>query len=122
MTAEILLVKLKVIRREALCFDDQDDENTESNRNSAIPNFMPRITEDNEILESITFLNSEQHNVFNIISNWAREYAKYKDANAKPVNIFFSGSGGKDIYHLVKTIYNVVSKTLPLNSVVNIGG
>ena len=122
MTAEILLVKLKVIRREALCFDDQDDENTESNRNSAIPNFMPRIIEDNEILESITFLNSEQHNVLNIISNWAREYAKYKDANAKPVNIFFSASGGKDIYHLVKTIYNVVSKTLPLNSVVNIGG
>ena len=121
LTADILLVKLTMIKRKAACFDDQDDKNTESNRNSAIPNFIPRIMADDEILERINFLNFEQHDVFNIVHNWAKEYAKHMGANVKPVHVFFSGSRGTDIYHLVKTIYNAVSKTLLLNLAVNFG-
>ena len=44
---------------EAVCSDDQDDENTDSNINSAVPIFMPRIMVVDEILKSINFLNSK---------------------------------------------------------------
>lgn len=50
----------------------QDDENTESNRNSAVPNFMPRILAENDSLESINFLNSKQRDVFNVVHNQAK--------------------------------------------------
>ena len=107
---------------EAVCSDDQDDENTDSNINSAVPIFMPRIMVVDEILKSINFLNSKQRDVFNIVHNWAKEYAKQKGANVKPAHIFFSGSGGEGKLHLVKTIYNDVSKILLLSLAVNIGG
>lgn len=50
----------------------QDDENTESNRNSAVPNFMPRILAEDDILESINFLNPKQRDVFNVVHNQAK--------------------------------------------------
>ena len=61
---------------EAVCSNDQDDENTESNRNSEIPNFMPRIIADDKILKSINSLNFKQRDVFSVAYNWAKEYAK----------------------------------------------
>ena len=99
-------------KREAVYSNDQHDENTESNKNSAIPNGMPRIMRDDEILGSVNSLNSKQRNVFNVVHNWVKEYAKHKGINAKPVLICLSGSGGSGKFHLVKTIFNAVSKKL----------
>ena len=76
--------------REAIYSSDQDDDNTESSKNSAIPNFIPRIMVDDEILESINSLNSNRRNIFNIVHNCIKEYANHKGASVKPVNIFFS--------------------------------
>ena len=56
-------------RGEAVYSNRQDDENTESNRNSTVPNFMPRILAEDDILESINFLNSKQRDVFNVAHN-----------------------------------------------------
>ena len=92
--------------------NDQHDENTESNKNSAIPNGMPRIMRDDEILGSVNSLNSKQRNVFNVVNNWVKEYAKHKGINAKPVLICLSGSGGSGKFHLVRKIFNAVSKKL----------
>ena len=66
---------------------------------------------DDKILERINSLNSKQRDVSNIVHNWAKEYAKHKGVNVKPVQIFLSGSGGIFKSHLVKTIYKAVSKT-----------
>ena len=66
---------------EAVYSNDSDDENTESNRNFAIPNCMPRIMGDDEILESINSPNSKQRDVFNAVHNWTKEYAKHKGIN-----------------------------------------
>ena len=57
---------------EAVSSNGQDDENTESNRNSAVPNFMPRILAEDDILESINFLNPKQRDVFNVVHNQAK--------------------------------------------------
>ena len=76
---------------------------------------MPRILVDNKILERITFLNSKQSNVVDVVYNWAKIYAKQKGFNVKPVNIIISGSRITGKSHLVSIIYNAISKRLPFN-------
>ena len=44
---------------ETVCSKDEDDQNAEPNRNSAILNFVLKIIADDEILESIHPLNSK---------------------------------------------------------------
>ena len=92
-------------------YSSDRNENTEPIRNSAIP----RIMIDDEIFESTNPLNSKQRDVFNVVHNWAKEYADHKGVNVKPVHIFLYGHGSTGKSHLVKTIYNAVLKTLLLN-------
>ena len=94
--------------------NDQTDKNTESNRNSAIPNFMPRIPVDNKILERMTFLNSKQ-SVVDVVYNWAKIYAEQKGFNVKPVDILISGSRITGKSHLVRIICNAISKRWSFN-------
>ena len=47
----------------------------------------------------------------------AKDYVKYNGHNVEPVDIFLSGSGGTGKSHLVKVIYNVISKTLLYHSI-----
>lgn len=65
---------------------------------------------DDGIIESI-----KQPDVSNVVHNWATEYAKRKDIDAKPVHICISGSGVTGKSHLVKAVFNAVSKTLLFN-------
>lgn len=53
----------------------QDNENTESKRNSEISDFMPRIMADQEILVNRNYLNFKQRDVTNLADNWVKEYA-----------------------------------------------
>lgn len=49
--------------------------------------------------------------MFNDVHNWAKLYARY-NFNINLTHTFLSGSGTAGKFHLVKTIYNVVSKSL----------
>ena len=40
-----------------------------------------------------------------------KDYVKYDGHNVKPVNIFLSGNGSTSKSHLVKVIYDTISKT-----------
>ena len=73
---------------------ENDVENTETNKSSAIPNFMPKILPDDEIAKGVNSLNSKQREVFNVINTWVKDYVKYDGYNVKPVLTFLSGSGG----------------------------
>ena len=53
----------------------QDNENTESKRNSEISDFMPRIMADQEILVNRNYLNFKQRDVTNLAHYWVKEYA-----------------------------------------------
>ena len=70
------------------------------------------ILPDDEIAGSINSLNSKQREVFNVIHKWTKEYAKYNVHNVKPSHIFLLGSGDTGKSHLVKFIYNAISKIL----------
>ena len=83
---------------------------------SATANFIPKKFPDNDIAEGINSLNSKQREVFNVVHTWAKDYVKYNGHNVEPVHIFLSGSGGSGKSHLVKVIYNAISKTLLYHS------
>ena len=92
--------------------NENDSEDTETNKMSTIPIFMPQILPDGEIAKSVNSLNSKQREVFNVVHKWAKDYVKCNGHNFEPVYIFLSGIGGTGKSHLVKVIYNAISKTL----------
>ena len=57
-------------------------------------------------------LNLKEREVFNVVYAWTKDYLKYNGHDAEPVNIFPSGSGGTSKSHLMKVLYNAISKTL----------
>ena len=73
---------------------------------------MPQILPDDEIAEGINSLNSKKRQVFSVVHAWAKDYVKYDGHNVEPIHIFLSGSGGIGKFHLVKVMYNAISKTL----------
>ena len=96
--------------------NEGESEKEETDKTSALSNFLPQILPDDEIAEGINSLNSKQREVFNVVHTWAKDYVKYNGHNVQPVHIFLSGSGGTGKSHLVKVIYNAISKTLLYHS------
>ena len=47
-----------------------------------------------------------------MVHTWAKDYVKYDGYDVEPVHLFLSGSCGTGQSHLVKLIYNAISKTL----------
>ena len=105
--------------------DVLDDDNLEngdvsSMNQSGIIDFeiaSPRLFQnDEEISESIRALNVKQRQIFDHVLTWAKEKVKQKSAikpkALKPFNLFISGSGGVGKSHLIKTIYQSVTKLL----------
>ena len=84
--------------------------------NFSFGSFMPQILTDDEIAANIKSLNKKQRDVFNIAHKWARDYVKgmsqKRMRNVEPIHIFLSGSGGAGKSHLIKTMYQAVSKEL----------
>ena len=91
-------------------------EDKETNKTTAIANFTLKILPDSDIAEGINSLNSKQREVFNLDHTWTKDYVRYNEHNVEPVHIFLSGIGGTGKSHLVKAIYNAISKTLLYHS------
>ena len=73
---------------------------------------MSQVLPDDEIAKGTNSLNSKQRVVFNLVHTWAKNFVKYDRHDVEPVHIFLSGSGGTAKSHLVKVIYNAISKIL----------
>ena len=92
--------------------NENDSEDTETNKTSTISTFMPQTLKDGEIAKGVNSLNSKQREVFNVVYKWAKDYVICNGHNVEPVYIFFSDSGGTGKSHLVEVIYNAISKKL----------
>ena len=92
--------------------NENDSEDIETNKTSIIPTFMPQILQDGEIAKGVNSVNSKQREVFNVVYKWTKDYVKCNGHNVEPVYIFLSGSGGTGKSHLLKVMYNALSKTL----------
>ena len=92
----------------------EDSQNSSANLYSV--SLMPKIPPDNESEWSIRSLNEKQRMVFNAVHKWSRNLIKSLSTKRSfpvdPIRIFLSGSGGTGKSHLIKTIYQVVSKEL----------
>ena len=77
---------------------------------------MPEIPPNNEIVGSLRSVNEKQRMVFNVVHKWSRNFIKSLSTKrcfpVDPIRIFLSGSGGTGKSHLIKTIYQTVSKEL----------
>ena len=92
--------------------NENDSEDTKTNKTSTIPNFMPQVLPDDGMAKGIYSLNSKQREDFNVVHTWAKDYEKYDGHHVESVHVFISGSGVTGKSHLVKVIYNTISKTL----------
>ena len=84
--------------------NENDSENTETNKTSAIPKFMPQILPDDELEKDISSLNSKQKEVFDVFHVRAKDYVKYYANEVQSVHILLSGSGRTGKSHLAKVI------------------
>ena len=92
--------------------NDNDSEDTETNKTSTIPTFMMQILPDNDITDGINALNSKQREIFNVVDKWVKVSVKCNEHNVEPIYIVLSDSGGTGKSHLVKVMYNAICKTL----------
>ena len=74
--------------------NENDSEDTITNKTSAISNFMPQVLPDDEIAKVTNSLNSKQREVFNVVHTWAKDNVKFDGDDDEPVHIFLSGSRG----------------------------
>ena len=103
----------------------EDTEPTEQNSpvhqsNLALGDSIPKRATYDEIVANIRSLNKKQCMVFDVLNQWAKNYAKNisstKNLQINPVHLFLSGSRAIGKSHLIKTIYQVVSKELLYHS------
>ena len=73
---------------EAEYLNENDSEDTETNRTSTVSRFMPQILPDEEIATGINSLNSKQ------VHSWTQNYVKYDGHDVEAVHIFLSDNGG----------------------------
>ena len=93
------------------------DQSTQNNITIDVSIPQPySLVRDDEINANIQSLNVQQRQVFDFVYSWAKETVKQKSSVkpnlVKPFNLFLSGSGGVGKSHLIKTIYQSVSKEL----------
>ena len=73
---------------------------------------MQQILPDDKAEKGISSLNSKQREVFNVVHTWTKNYIKYDKHEFELEHIFVSGTAETGESHLVKVIYNAISKTL----------
>ena len=73
---------------------------------------MPEIPSGNKIARSTRRFNEEQRRRHNWSMNFIKGFSTKKSFTVDPIRIFLSGSGGTEKRHLMKTLYQAVSKEL----------
>ena len=77
------------------------------------------ILADEDINAKIRSFNKEQKKVFDFVHKWARDHVKYRSSRRKkevqPVHLFITGGGGCGKSHLLRIIYQSITKTLMYN-------
>ena len=91
--------------------NENDSGEGETNKLSALPNFMPQILPDDEVVKGTNSLNLKQRQVFNVVHTWVKDYVKFDGHSVETIHIFLSGSGGTSKSYLVKTLSSTISKT-----------
>ena len=100
-----------------ICLNETFDQSTQNDITIDVSIPQPySLVRDDEIDANIQSLNFQQRQVFDFVYLCSKETVKQKSSIkpniVKPFNLFISGSGGVGKSHLMKTIYQSVSKVL----------
>ena len=78
------------------------------------------VPADSDVNSNIHSLNRDQINIFDAVHRWFRNYVNYRSSKIQhevnPVHLFITDGGGCGKSHLLRTIYQAVTKTLMYNS------
>lgn len=89
-------------------FDDSENHGTFTNRTHD-------LLSDVELSSCLRSLNQKQREIFDVVLTWGKQFiqnSNIESVNIEPLQIFLSGSGGVGKSHLIKCIYNSLSKIL----------
>ena len=104
-----LTIKIHISKLIPVAEHPSDSNDIETNKTSAISNFMPQMLTGDEISEGINSLNLKQRQMFNMVHTWGKDHVNNNGNNVQLIHIFTSGSGDTGETYLVKVIYNAVS-------------
>ena len=100
--------------------DDNNDNDTEEQSFAPFVQARHEFQSDDEINAHIRTLNSKQKEIFDVVLNWGKRHVQnLKSKNPillDPIHIFLTGGAGVGKSHLVKCIYNCLSKLLAYKS------
>ena len=106
---------LEKLQNTAISDEDSEDEATifdDSNLTAAA--IQIPILSDDEINHRIRSLNIKQWEIFDFVHKWAKDYVKNLGSknpiDINPLHLFISGSGGVGKSHLIKTLYQTLTK------------
>ena len=96
--------------------EDIDEEPAETEPGmSCVHNIATPVSAD-EICRNVRSLNSKQREIFEVINKWARDYTKNLSSDSPkyilPLHLFVTGGAGVGKFHLIKTLYHSLLKTL----------
>ena len=78
------------------------------------------LQSDEQINAHIRSLNSKQREIFDVVLNWGKRYVQNSKTKhtelLEPIRIFLTGGAGVGKSHLIKCIYNCLSKVLAYKS------
>ena len=61
------------MKQQGVFINENDSEETETNKTCVIPSLMPQMLRDYEITEIINSLNPNQREVFNVVHTWVKD-------------------------------------------------
>ena len=93
--------------------NESDVEDGETNKTSALPNFMQQISPNAEIAEWISSLNSKQKEIFHVVHAWAKYYVKY-DKQAERHWFFRKKTSKKVLVRHDKNYYHFCKSNIPV--------
>ena len=103
-------------------FGDKNKNASDANTNeySSVPFNALSNQSEKSIAANIRSLNVKQSHMFNVAHKWARDHVKGLSAKNKlkpqPFHISLSGSGGTGKFHVIKTIFQTLTKKLLYHS------
>ena len=96
--------------------DENEHREPEDSSHETFTCKVNNLLSDSEINSHVRSLNKKQRDIFDIVLDWAKRFvqnSKYKSAvQLEPIRLFLTGGGGVGKSHLVKCIYNCISKLL----------
>ena len=96
--------------------DENEHREPEDSSHETFTCKVNNLLSDSEINSHVRSLNKKQRDIFDVVLDWAKRFVQISKSKStvqlEPIRLFLTGGGGVGKSHLVKCIYNCISKLL----------